>query len=179
MKRREAVESIAIHEVNLPSWRSANYIVTPDFKQLEESIRRYGILHPITLQSNGTLIDGFHRLRIAQNLGMREAPCRYINIDDVEAMLLHIELNRYRGVVIAKFLSQMIITLLNSGRYEYEELRKRMKLTREEFDVLSDGSLIKMRKIKQHSYSPAWIPIESKTGEDIQIERPTGHKEQV
>ena len=52
-------------------------------------------------------------------------------------------------------------------------------MTSDEFDVLADGSLVKMRKIKQHSYSPAWVPIESTSGEDIRIERPTGHTEQV
>ena len=54
-----------------------------------------------------------------------------------------------------------------------------MSLTSEEFDILAEGSLIKMRKIKQHTYSPAWVPIESNTGEDIKVERVTGHSEQV
>ena len=52
-------------------------------------------------------------------------------------------------------------------------------MTYDEFDVLLDGTLIKMRKIKQHTYSPAWVPIESKNGEDLHIERPTGHSEQA
>ena len=52
-------------------------------------------------------------------------------------------------------------------------------MTLEEFQILLDGSLVKMRKIKQHTYSPAWVPIESASGEDIKIERPTGHSETV
>ena len=52
-------------------------------------------------------------------------------------------------------------------------------MTQNEFEVLLEGSLVKMRKIKQHTYSPAWVPIESASGEDIHIERPTGHAEKV
>jgi len=168
-----------ISDIRLPHWNSTCYIVAPDYAQLKSSIEKFGMLHPVTVSKNGTLIDGFHRLAVNQELGINEVDVISVEVDDVESILLHIDLNRYRGIVIAKNLSHLITNLLNSGRYEYDELRKRMKLTREEFDVLADGTLIKMRKIKQHTYSPAWVPIESSAGEDIKIERPTGHKEQV
>ena len=97
----------------------------------------------------------------------------------VEAMLLHIDLNRYRGVVVAKFLSRLIRRIYQSGKYSDNKLRKKLGMTQNEFEVLLEGSLVKMRKIKQHTYSPAWVPIESASGEDIHIERPTGHSEKV
>jgi hypothetical protein len=37
---------------------------------------------------------------------------------------------------------------------------------------LIDGTLIKKRKVKEHVYSRAWIPVESTGGEDLHIERP-------
>jgi len=168
-----------IRSLRLPDWGNACYIVEPDRKQLEESIKTYGILSPVVIQADGTIIDGVHRVEIASGLGMRSVPVVRLDIDKVEAMILHIDLNRYRGIVVAKYMSRIIKRILGSGKYDYDKLRKRLKMTKEEFDVLADGTLIKMRKIKQHTYSPAWVPIESNKSEDMQIERPTGHKEQV
>jgi hypothetical protein len=43
-----------------------------------------------------------------------------------------------------------------------------------EVDMLLDGSLIKMRKVSEHKYSKAWVPIEAPSGsvESIELERP-------
>lgn len=172
-------ETESIRSLRPSDWGTACYLVDPDKRQLEESIKTYGILNPIIVQKDGTIIDGLHRVNIASDLGIRNVPIVRLDVDKVEAMILHIDLNRYRSIVVAKSMSRIIKRILNSGKYEYDSLRKRLKMTREEFDVLADGTLIKMRKIKQHSYSPAWVPIESNKSEDIQIERPTGHTEQV
>jgi ParB-like chromosome segregation protein Spo0J len=168
-----------IKDVRPPKWTSSCYVVSPDYKKLEKSIKKYGILSPIVIQPDGTIVDGFHRWKVANELGLPKVPVVVVQVDDIEAMLLHIDLNRYRGIVIAKYLSNMIRRILQSGRYDHESLRSKMGLTSEEFDVLAEGSLVKMRKIKQHTYSPAWVPIESATGEDIKVERVTGHAEQV
>jgi hypothetical protein len=44
----------------------------------------------------------------------------------------------------------------------------------DELELLLDGTLIKMRKIPQHTYSRAWVPIEVPAGEELPvvIERP-------
>jgi len=160
-------------------WVSSSYVVSPDYRRLTNSIISYGILSPIVCQPNGTIIDGYHRWTVANEQKIKTVPVMVVDIDDIDAMLLHIDLNRSRGVVIAKFLSRMLKKVIASGKYEYDDLRRKLEMTSDEFDVLADGSLVKMRKIKQHSYSPAWVPIESASGEDIRIERPTGHTEQV
>lgn len=160
-------------------WRSSCYIVSPDYKRLEKSVETFGFLNPIIIQKNGTIIDGFHRWKIANDNKINKIPVVVVDVDDIDAMLLHIDLNRYRGIVVAKYLSRIIKRILESNKFSYDDLRQRMSMTSEEFDVLADGTLIKMRKIKQHTYSPAWVPIESKNGEDIVIEKPTGHSEQV
>lgn len=166
-------------ELSPAKWSSACYIVAPDYKRLLSSIDTYGILSPIVIQKNGTIIDGYHRWIIANELKIKKVPVAVVKCDDVEAVLLHIDMNRYRGIVIAKYLSRLMQRVMQSQRYTEEELRTKLGMTYDEFDVLLDGTLIKMRKIKQHTYSPAWVPIESKNGEDLHIERPTGHSEQA
>ena len=160
-------------------WRSACHVVAPDFSRLQASIKRHGFLSPLVIQPNGTIIDGYHRWIIANDCNIKNVPVVVVDIDDIDAMLLHVDMNRYRGAVIAKLLSSLIQQILLSKKYSYDDLRKRMALSDDEFSLLADGSLIKMRNIKEHKYSAAWVPVESKTGEDIFIERPTGLAEQV
>jgi hypothetical protein len=173
-------QHIFLADLKIGGWATSCYVVQPDYKRLMTSIETYGVLAPLVVQQGtNTIVDGHHRLRAAQELGLSSVPCVLVECDDIEAVLLHIDLNRYRGVVVAKFLSNLIGYILETGVYEYDALRERMALSKEEFDILADGTLVKMRKIKQHSYSPAWVPVESATGEDIGIERVTGHAEQV
>ncbi len=168
-----------IKDLKPADWRSVCYVVAPDYKQLVQSISKYGILSPVVILKDGTIVDGYHRWIIANELKIKDIPVVVVEADKVEAMMLHIDLNRYRGVVVAKFLSRLIRRIYQSGKYSETELRKKLGMTQSEFEILLEGSLVKMRKIKQHTYSPAWVPIESASGEDIRIERPTGHSEKV
>jgi ParB-like chromosome segregation protein Spo0J len=173
------MEYADISDLKIAPWETTCYVVSPDYKRLVSSINTYGLLSPILVQKNLTIIDGYHRLTALKELSIKSAPIRVVDCDDIEAILLHIDLNRYRGIVVAKFLSNLIRHVLDSSDYDEDSLRDRMAMTKEEFEILADGTLIKMRKIKQHSYSPAWVPIESNSGDDFQIEKVTGHKEQV
>lgn len=173
------MQKVSTNDIRHPKWRSATYVVSPDLNRLTDSIKQFGILSPIVVQKNGTIIDGGYRFEIAKSLNLLEVPITVVDVDDVDALFLHIDLNRYRGIVVAKFLSWLIQRIIVSDKYSRNDVRKKLAMTGDEFELLSDGSLIKMRKIKQHTYSPAWVPIESKNGEDITIERPTGHTEQV
>lgn len=173
------MEYADVKDLKTASWTTSCYVVQPDYNRLRSSIEKYGILSPIVVQKNYTIIDGYHRMSAANDLGISAVPVRVLDCDDTEAILLHIDLNRYRGVVIAKFLSNLIRQVLDTGDYDEDSLRQRMALSKEEFEILADGTLVKMRKIKQHSYSPAWVPVESPTGEEFTIEQVTGHSEQV
>tara|TARA_B100000287_G_C20425616_1_gene699351 strand:- start:267 stop:788 length:522 start_codon:yes stop_codon:yes gene_type:complete len=173
------MQTVKTRDLKPSDWKSVCYLVKPDYKQLTSSIQKYGILSPLVIIKDGTIIDGYHRWIIANELKIRDVPVVIVEVDKIEAMMLHIDINRYRGIVVAKYLSRVLQKIYQSGKYGVNELRKKLGMTLEEFQILLDGSLVKMRKIKQHTYSPAWVPIESASGEDIRIERPTGHSETV
>jgi ParB-like chromosome segregation protein Spo0J len=63
-----------ITDIRPAKWTSACYLVSPDYKKMEKSIKQYGILSPIVVQPNGTIIDGFHRWKIANELEMEKLP---------------------------------------------------------------------------------------------------------
>lgn len=57
-------------------------------RELSESIRRYGILQPLTVRSTAEgyeLIAGERRLRAAQLAGLSEVPCLVMQMDDRES----------------------------------------------------------------------------------------------
>lgn len=57
-------------------------------EELAESIRRHGIIQPLSVRRVGTsyeLIAGERRLRAAQKAGLSEIPCIVMNMDDTES----------------------------------------------------------------------------------------------
>ena len=65
-----------------------------DPKDLIESIRRHGIIHPIVVDKDLTLIAGERRLRAALELGLSEVPVRiYEDLDQVDRQLIELEEN--------------------------------------------------------------------------------------
>lgn len=59
---------------------------------LERSIERHGVLHPIGVTQDNVLIFGFRRLMACKNLGLEEIPATVINIDpDDPATALRME----------------------------------------------------------------------------------------
>lgn len=67
-----------------------------EYAELEESIRTYGVMVPILRDSSGVVIDGHHRLRIAESLGI-DCPTEYVDgRSQTELRTLAFELNLNR-----------------------------------------------------------------------------------
>lgn len=167
-------EIVTVQTENLrPAPWKATYILRPDLKLLEQTLLEDGIQYPIIAQrSTGYIIDGFARWLIAQK-HEEPVPVMWRDLDEVDSMILHVRMNRGRGSVVAKDLSNLIQRALRSQKYEYDELREMLNMTVDEYDVLADGSLVKRKKAKEHKYSKAWVPVEtSGYAEKPQIERP-------
>ena len=158
---------------------STTYLVRSDFRSLSESVRQFGLMNPIVVrESTNEVIDGKYRLSILHSAGVKEVPCTVVDLSEDASMVLHIQLNRYRSEVIAKDLSGLIQRLVDSGVYSEDQLMVQLGMTADEFNILESGTLIRQRNIPEHTYSKAWVPVESDSAEDFKIERPTGRPEQ-
>jgi len=153
-----------------PDWRTT-YILKSDRVGLTVSIKSFGILQPILTMEDGTIIDGCARWAIAHDLELEEIPVNRIKCTVGEAILIHIQMNRSRGSVVPYKLSRSIRTLLKI--MGDREIMDALNMSEDEFDILEDGTLLKKRKVKEHNYNNAWIPIESSASEDFHIERPS------
>jgi hypothetical protein len=162
-------------------WRTT-YIIKTDLEVLARSMDDYGWLQPLVVQeSTAVIIDGNYRCEIFMSLPRLSkateglVPVVYVDCDDVEAMLLHGRLNRGRGNVLAKKLSRIVQSALRSKKYGEPDIKRMFAMDNDEMDMMVDGTLLKDKKISEHKYSAAWVPVEAPASAKdtaIVIERP-------
>ena len=85
---------IKINEINInPGRREAS---EESIEELVRSISEIGLLNPITIDQEYTLIAGLHRLEAAKRLGWTEIECNVCNLDALQTELSEIEENVVR-----------------------------------------------------------------------------------
>lgn len=161
------IDLAPLTSLNPSPWQTV-HILRPDERLLIDSLSEYGWLQNIVVRSEDrTIIDGHQRWRLAMDDKKVKArvgdtvPVQWVSCDEVDAMIMHIRLNRARGNVVAKRLSNLLRQIAAVGKYDLETLRKALVMTEDEFDVLYDGQFIKTKAIAAHNYSKAWVPIEA------------------
>ncbi len=91
-----AMTLIAIDKVSIGSNRRP--LKDHKVAELMQSIQANGLLNPITLDQNFTLIAGLHRLTACKLLGFTEIECRVVNcVDSDQARLAEIDENLIRN----------------------------------------------------------------------------------
>lgn len=95
--------------------------------QLSESIKRYGIVDPLLVNSapkrKGVVIGGHFRLSVIKKLGFKEVPVVHINIPDIEKEKeLNIRLNKNTGEFDWDLLSKFDEKFLGDIGFSSEEL---------------------------------------------------------
>ena len=161
------IHMMDIRELNHAPWRTT-YTLSPDLAVLARSIHKHGVLSPIVVRNEGSvIIDGHERhALVLGNSEIREkvgtvVPVTVVDCSEQEAMILHVQMNRGRGSVVAKRLSSLIRKLYLSQSMTEDELCTSLNMSFDELELLIDGTIVKHRAIKDHLYSRAWVPIES------------------
>lgn len=68
-----------------------------DRQALERSIREFGLVEPIVINSDGTVIGGHQRLEALKKLGHTDAQCVVVDLPKPKEKALNLALNRIRG----------------------------------------------------------------------------------
>ena len=53
---------------------------------LDASVREIGVLSPLIVRTDGTIIDGRRRWEVAKRIGLAEVPCRVLDVSDEQAL---------------------------------------------------------------------------------------------
>lgn len=165
-----------VEDLSPGPWR-CTYMLKPDVTTLEKSLVANGWLAPIIVNIDGEIIDGHERAAVARgSKKLRErdggrVPVMVMDVDDEAAVVMHVRLNRARGVLQAYSLSPLVTDLISSGS-EPEALRGQLGMSPGEFVLIGEGGLFTSRRLDRHVWSKAWVPVEAADGERVAIERP-------
>ena len=122
------IEYIEIEKLR-PSEYNPRKATEKQEKDLEESIKRFGVVDPIICNSapsrENIIIGGHFRYKILKKLGWKTVPVVYIRIDDIEKEKeLNLRLNRNLGEWDLELLANFSEEELNRVGFESEELDK-------------------------------------------------------
>lgn len=79
-----------------------------DVQRLSESIAEVGMMNPITVDADHTLVAGLHRLKAAKLLGWTEVECTVCELDGLHAELAEIDENVIRTGLSDLELSELL-----------------------------------------------------------------------
>lgn len=89
------IEMVSIDEVCPNEW-NPNEMDDQIYTSLVESIRRYGILQPILIRSDMTIIKDEKRWKAAKEVGINELLPVIVETSEEEAKLLKVSLSKLR-----------------------------------------------------------------------------------
>lgn len=176
------IDVVALAELSEFDWTST-HILRPDLLVLADSIGTFGLLSPILVhKGTNKIIDGAQRVRLIKgNVHLGKLfpdgiPVTYIDCSELDAMIIHVQVNRGRGSIVAKKLSRIVRTLHKTKKLDEQGFVSKFCMKFHELELMLDGTLIVHRDIKNHTYSRAWVPVEAPPGTiekgSISIERP-------
>jgi ParB family chromosome partitioning protein len=100
------------------------------YHKLKAYIKREGLVEPIVVRPKGEcyeILGGFHRWRIAKELGYETVPCAVVDLDDRRAKILSINLNEMKGQTVSALLSELVHDL--SQELTLEDLESQLPYT--------------------------------------------------
>lgn len=175
------ITNVPFNALKSPSW-GATTLLRPEKNLLKLSLLESGWLQPIVVKSDDmTIIDGYHRWLIAQDDEKfikkhgTLIPVIFHDVDDIDAMVIHVRLNRARGTQNVYALSKIVKKIVASSKYTEVDLGNILLMHDDEIDILLSSGLLKKKDWAKYDYSRAWVPIEVPAGTDVGstvIERP-------
>jgi len=90
-----------INKVNITDLKLADYnprrLTTKQYNDLKSSLEKFGLVDPIIVNSDNTVIGGHQRLKIIKELGATEVPTVRLNLSKEDEKELNIRLNKNTG----------------------------------------------------------------------------------
>ena len=90
-----------IHKVKIAELKQAEYnprrLTKKQYEDLKASLEKFGLVDPIIINSDNTVIGGHQRLKIVRELGGSEVPTVRVNLSKEDERELNIRLNKNTG----------------------------------------------------------------------------------
>ncbi|MBW7452454.1 DNA methyltransferase [Paenibacillus sepulcri] len=129
------IESVNLSQI-IPSEWNPNEMDDHIFHSLVESVRKYGVLQPILLRTDMSIIKGEKRWRAAGMAGIEELVCVIVESSDEESKLLNISLSRLRGKTNEELLASLVVEL--SQHMSIDDLSSQTGYTEDDLNRIID-----------------------------------------
>lgn len=104
------VREIPVGQLGPNPW-NPNHVPADLYAKLRAYIEREGFVEPLVVRPKGELFEilgGFHRWKIAGELGYASVPCVVVDLDDRRAKILSVNLNELKGQSVPALLAALI-----------------------------------------------------------------------
>lgn len=151
-------------ELLKPNNYNPNKVAPPELKLLKISILEDGWTQPIVVNSDYTIVDGFHRWTVSgheeiNNLTGGKVPVVFLNeTDEAQKKMATIRHNRARGTHGVLEMSNIVTDMVKEG-LSGEEIMSRLQMEKEEVTrLLFRAGIPKSDVFKDSDFSNAWTP---------------------
>ena len=96
MKKDMKIEKIKINKLK-PAAYNPRQITTKQYKDLKSSVEKFGLVDPIVVNKDFTIIGGHQRYKICKELKHKEIDCVVLDLSKEEERELNIRLNKNTG----------------------------------------------------------------------------------
>ena len=90
------IESKLVKDLN-PASYNPRQISSKQYKDLKESVKKFGLVDPIIVNKDNTVIGGHQRLKVCKELKYVEVECVMLDLSKEEERELNIRLNKNTG----------------------------------------------------------------------------------
>ena len=90
------IEKVIIAELN-PAEYNPRRMTSKQYEDLKNSLEKFGLVDPIIINSDNTVVGGHQRLRIMRELGAELVPVVRVNLSKEDEKELNIRLNKNTG----------------------------------------------------------------------------------
>jgi ParB-like chromosome segregation protein Spo0J len=154
-----------IHRDNLkPNDYNPNKVAPPELKLLKISIQEDGWTQPIVVNSDFTIVDGFHRWTVSGHKEIYSITDGYVPVvvlkdtDISQRKMATIRHNRARGTHGVLEMSNIVTDMVNNG-LSGEEICNRLMMEKEEVvRLLFKAGIPKSKVFDNANFSQAWQP---------------------
>jgi ParB-like chromosome segregation protein Spo0J len=154
-----------IHRDNLkPNDYNPNKVAPPELKLLKISIQEDGWTQPIVVNSDYTIVDGFHRWTVSGHVEIYKITDGYVpvvilkDVPDSQKKMATIRHNRARGTHGVLEMSNIVTDMVKSG-LTGEEIMQRLMMEKEEVvRLLFRAGIPKSEVFKELEFSKSWNP---------------------
>ena len=159
----ERIEWVLASSLKANSW-NPNRVFAPELRLLAFNLLKHGWIQPILVNTNGLIIDGFHRWRLSQDSEAIKGrysgyvPVVRLDLPDDQAMALTVRINRAKGQHAAVHMHSLVARLIGEFCWSRERVAKEIGATLDEVDTLNAQGIFELKGVKDWAYSKAWYP---------------------